>query len=57
MGGDQEREIAAKYERWARAMEYTHPRGSRIMNEMAKPYTQEAEYNDTDADIRKGLHY
>ncbi len=56
-GGDQERELAAKYERSARAMEYTHPRVSRIMSDMAKSYTKEAEYHDTDADIRKRLHY
>ncbi len=55
-GGDQERELAAKFERWARAMEYTHPRVSRIMSEMAKSYTKESEYHDTDANIRKRLH-
>lgn len=56
-GGTQERELASKYERWARALEYTHPQVSRIMTGMAKSYTKEAEWHDTDADIRKRLPY
>lgn len=54
-GGDQEREIAEKYERWERAMEYTHPRVARIMRQMADSYRREAEWHDTEADVRKRL--
>ena len=56
-GGGQERDLASKYEQWARALEYSHPQVSRIMTGMAKSYTKEAEWHDTDADIRKRLHY
>ncbi len=41
-GGDQEREIAEKYERWERAMEYTHPRVARMMRQMAESYRRES---------------
>jgi addiction module HigA family antidote len=56
-GGDQEREIAAKYERWERAMEYTHPRVARMMRQMADNYRREADWHDTEADVRKRLRY
>lgn len=56
-GGGQERELAAKYERWAHVLEYSHPRVARILSDVAKSYGKEAEWHDTDADIRKRLRY
>jgi hypothetical protein len=56
-GGDDERELADKYRRWAQALEYSHPRVSRIMHQMVKTYEQEAKWQDTEAVVRKRLRY
>ncbi|MBC7767426.1 MAG: HigA family addiction module antidote protein [Phycisphaerales bacterium] len=54
-GGDQERDEAAKYERYAKALQYTHPRVSRIMRSMADDYLSQAKWQDAEADVRKRL--
>ncbi|MBY5762884.1 HigA family addiction module antidote protein [Rhizobium leguminosarum] len=54
-GGDQEREIAAKYARWAEAMEYTHPRLAALLRGMEQSYLWDAEREDTDARASRRL--
>ncbi|NDC59495.1 MAG: addiction module antitoxin, partial [Alphaproteobacteria bacterium] len=56
-GGRQERELVSVYQAWARALAYTHPQVSRIMVRMADSYAKEADWHDTDANIRKRLPY
>ena len=48
-GGSQEREIAARYARWAAAMEYSHPRVAAMHREMERSYLRDAEREDTEA--------
>lgn len=56
-GGAQERTIAAKYEAWARAMEYTHPRVAAILHELKKRYLHDAEWEDNDAKIMRRMRF
>jgi hypothetical protein len=55
-GGGQERELAAKYHRWGKALQVSHPFvASRLLMGLAKTYEQEATREDTDAGIRRRL--
>lgn len=55
-GGDQEREIAIKYQKWATALEFSHPFvATSILKHMAHTYEQEAKGQDTEAKIRRRL--
>lgn len=55
-GGDQERELAAKYRKWAGALRYTHPFvASEFLSGIAKTYEDEANREDLDVDIRRRL--
>lgn len=54
-GGDQEREEAEKYEGYAKALQYTHPRVSAMMRTMAEDYQSQAKWQDAEADVRKRL--
>lgn len=56
-GGQQERDLAEKYEAWARAMDYTHPRVAAVLRALGGTYRQEADWQDNEAGIRKRLHY
>lgn len=56
-GGGQERDIAAKYGRWASAVEYTHPRVAAILRNMEKSYIRDAEWEDNDAKIARRMRY
>jgi hypothetical protein len=56
-GGAQERAIAAKYEAWAKAMEYTHPRVAAILHELEKSYLHDAEWEDNEAKIMRRMRY
>ena len=55
-GGGPERRLAAKYGAWARALEFRHPRTTRILREMEGIYENEAAREDADAGIRRRLH-
>ena len=53
-GGDQERELAAKYQKWADALRYSHPFvASNLLMRMVKTYSREAEGHDIEAGIRR----
>ena len=55
-GGGQERELAAKYQQWGKALQVSHPFvASRLLMGLAKTYEQEATREDTDAGIRRRL--
>ena len=55
-GGDQERELAEKYDRWARALQVSHPFvASKLLMVLAKTYNREAGHQDMEATIRRRL--
>jgi hypothetical protein len=54
-GGEQERELAAKYRGWATALEFSHPYVAEIMKEMAHSYDEEARGRDTEAKVERRL--
>ncbi len=56
-GGAQERTLAEKYCGWSKAVAVNSPFTSRLLEEIARTYDHEAEWHDTDADIRKRLPY
>lgn len=55
-GGDQERELAAKYRKWGEALQFSHPFvASNLLMKLAKTYEYEASGHDTEAGIRRRL--
>ena len=54
-GGEQERELAEQYESWAKACEFEHPRMAAVLRNMAKNYTEEAEWHDEEAMIQRRM--
>lgn len=55
-GGDQERELAAKYRKWGEALQFSHPFvSSNLLMRLAKTYEHEANSHDTEAGIRRRL--
>ena len=58
VGGQQERDLAAKYRGWANALQYSHPFvASELLSGMVKTYEHEAGREDLEADIRRRLPY
>lgn len=56
-GGEQERELAAKYRSWSKDIAFESPFVSRMLENIARSYDRDAEWHDTDADISKRLTY
>lgn len=57
-GGGQERELAAKFRRWADALHFSHPFvSSSLLMSMVRTYEREAELQDTEAGIRRRLRH
>lgn len=56
-GGEQERELAAKYHDWSNDIAFSFPFVARLLEEIACGYDRDAEWHDTDANIRKRLRY
>lgn len=54
-GGDQERELEKKYRTWANALAPRHPFTARMLNNIAEGYRRDAEWHDTDDNVRKRL--
>jgi addiction module HigA family antidote len=55
-GGDQERDLAEKYRRWAVALQYSHPFvSSTLLMSMVRTYEHEASREDMEAGIRRRL--
>ena len=51
--GDQERELAAKYRRWAQQIAYEFPRAGGILERIAAGYDDDASRRDTDANLQR----
>jgi hypothetical protein len=56
-GGDDERELAAKYRGWSHQVSLDSPFTSRLLEQIARNYDRDAEWHDTDANLRKRLPY
>lgn len=54
-GGDQEKNIAAKYRRWTASLEFSHPYVAAILRSMAESYDDDGRYHDTEAKIERRL--
>jgi hypothetical protein len=54
-GGEQERELAAKYRAWAECLHFCYPFVGRIVEGIAESYEREARWNDSEAHIAKRL--
>jgi hypothetical protein len=54
-GGDQERGLATKYEGWAKAVAVDYPFSAKILNNIRDAYLSDAQWHDTDENVRKRL--
>jgi addiction module HigA family antidote len=54
-GGDQERELAAKYRAWASSVSFSYPYVSRLLLGIAASYEHDGERQDADEEVRKRL--
>lgn len=55
-GGSQERELAARYRGIAQSLAYSFPFVSAMIESIAASYDREAQWEDTDAQVRSRLH-
>ena len=55
--GADEHTLAARYRAWAKAVAFHYPFTATFLEEMAKSYDHEAQWHDTDANVRKRLSY
>jgi addiction module HigA family antidote len=55
--GDAERELAAKYRNWSKQIALESPFTSRLLERIARTYDFDAEWHDTDANLRKRSVY
>ena len=55
-GGDQERELAAKYRRWAQLRRVDYPFTSSVINRIAEWYDRDAEGEDARVALEKRLN-
>lgn len=56
-GGDQERDLAARYRRWAKELAYEYPYVGGLLERIAASYDSQAGWEDTKAHIRQRLPY
>lgn len=56
-GGEQERELAAKYRTWAERLYFDYPYVAGVIEDIAESYEREAAWQDTEADVEKRLRY
>lgn len=57
-GGAQERDLAAKYQTWSDALQFTHPFvSSMLLKRLAETYSNEAHHQDTEAGIRRRMRH
>lgn len=54
-GGDQEREMAARYGKWAKELEFSYPQVASVLTQMEKSYLQDAIREDQMAGIERRL--
>lgn len=56
-GGDQERQLAEKFQQWVNALKYTHPKIAKVLSRLVKTYEREAQWQDEEATARKRLKH
>jgi hypothetical protein len=56
-GGEQERELAAKYRGWAERLHFDYPYVGGVLEDIAASYEREARWEDSEATITKRLRY
>lgn len=56
-GGDQERQLAAKYQAWAQRLQFDYPYVGGVLEEIAVSYEREAGWQDSEAKVAKRLRY
>ena len=56
-GGEQERELAAKYRAWAERLHFDYPYVGGLLEDIAASYEREAAWQDSEAKITKRLRY
>jgi addiction module HigA family antidote len=54
-GGAQERDLARKYRRWAQLRAFDYPYIGAVLERIAAAYDREAEWEDSEAEVRKRL--
>ena len=54
-GGDQERELAAKYRTRAQELAIEFPYVSNVLQDLAKSYERDAQWHDTESELRDRL--
>lgn len=54
-GGDQERELAAKYRAWAHQLAHDYPYVASVLEDIASSYDRDAEREDSEAMVNKRL--
>jgi len=55
VGGQQERDIAAKYRGWSKELALEFPFTSRVLEEIAKSFDQDAQWHDSRESLRRRL--
>jgi hypothetical protein len=57
-GGDQERDLAAMYRKWASALQYSHPFVvSSILKHMVDTYEREGQFHDSEDEIQQRIKH
>ncbi len=56
-GGEQERELAAKYRAWAESLHFDYPYVGGVLESIATSYEREAGLQDSEAKVTKRLHH
>ncbi len=56
-GGEQERELAAKYRAWAERLHFDYPYVGEVIESIAASYEREAGWQDAEATLTKRLRY
>jgi hypothetical protein len=56
-GGEQERELAARYRAWAERLHFDYPYVGGVLEGIAASYEREARWEDSEAKITKRLRY
>ena len=56
-GGAQERELAERYEKWAKSSDYSHPKVAAVLRGLASTYQSEGRWHDREAAIQRRLGY
>lgn len=54
-GGDQERVLAEKYAAWAKSVSVEYPFSAKLLSEIRDSYLRDAQWHDTDENVRKRL--